>query len=203
VTRPKTPPDILILYEETIPRVAFQSLADAVSAPGLALEVVPLPPRGPQAGLSWLTLTVVSVFIGRSYFDGFLKEAGKEHYQLLKKGIGSLWSLFFGEDRTIRVTVVGTRGKVPKHQEYSVTFSVMAEAGSGLRFKLLLPDDCSAEEFNLATANFLEFFSRYYAGRLDSSTQLRLTSYRVIGGTIPMAYDRANACFVFLDPTAS
>jgi hypothetical protein len=120
--------------------------------PGLALEVEPRPSTGPQAGLVWLLPTAVILFIGRSYFDGFLKEAGKDHYQLLKERIASLWSLFFDDDRAIQTTVVGTPGKVPKDQRYSVTFSMMAEANSGLIFKLLLPDEISAEEFNLAIA---------------------------------------------------
>jgi hypothetical protein len=55
----------------------------------------------------------------------------------------------------------------------------------------------------LPSLEFLEFLSRYYSGRLDSTTQLRLTISHAIGRTILMVYDKANACFVFLDLTAS
>jgi hypothetical protein len=196
-----TKPDILISYEDTIPAVTFQPLADTVSAPGLALEVEARPATG-QAGLFWLLPTAAIIFIGRSYFDGFLKEAGKDHYQLLRKGIGSLWSSFFGEGWTIRATLFGTPGKIPTDQKFSITFSIMAEANSGLIFKLLLRDESSAEEFNLVIADFLDFLSSYYSGHLDSATQLRLAGAREAGRTILIAYDNANGWFVFLDPIA-
>jgi hypothetical protein len=189
---PKQSPDIWISYEETIPGAAIQRFADAVSAPGLALEVETRPSSGPQAALIWLAATAVIIYLGKPYFEGFLKEAGKDHYQLLKKGISSLWSSFFGDARAVRMTIVGSRGKLPKALKYSVAFSIMAEANSGLRFKLLFPDDISAEEFDLAVANFLAFLSRYYSGDIDSGTQHRLASYRAMGHTILLTYDNAN-----------
>jgi hypothetical protein len=196
-------PDILISHEDTIPSTAFQPLVDTVSAPGLALELEARTPSGPQAGLFWLLPTAAIVFIARSYLDGFLKEAGKDHYQLLKKGIASLWPVFFGEGRAIRATLVGTPGKIPRDQTYSITFSMMAEANSGLTFKLLLRDDISAEEYNFVIAEFLDFLSRYYSGSLDSPVQSRMASSRVVGRTIVMAHDTATGCFVFLDPTTA
>jgi hypothetical protein len=129
-----------------------------------------------------------------------LKEAGKEHYHLLKAAIGSLWSSFFGENRAVRARLVGSRGKVPADQKYSITISIVAEANSGLRFKLLFEDECSSEELNLAVASFLRFLEKYYEDSLNLDTQVRLTRARVIGRTILLAYDRKNDFFVFLDP---
>jgi hypothetical protein len=197
----KTPPDLVITYQLPLPGEAIQPFVDAVKAPGLALVVEPKPPSGPFAGFQWLLPTAVIIWFGKSYFDSFLKEAGKDHYALVKRGLSSLWPLFFGEGRGVRLTAVGTPGKIrPDDAKYSLGMSILAEAGSGLHFKLLFPDDISAEGFNAATASFLRFLERYYAGDLDVATELRLGAARAVGRTILVEYDQDQGFFRFLDP---
>jgi hypothetical protein len=197
----RTPPDLLLSYQLPLPKEALQPFIDAVSTPGLALVIEPRPPSGPFAGFQWLLPTAVIVWFGKSYFDGFLKEAGKDHYALVKRGFTSLWPLFFGESRAVRMTAVGTPGKIrPDDAKYSLGISILAEAGSGLHFKLLFPDDISAEGFNIATASFLHFLERYYGGDLDVATELRLGAARAVGKTILATYDPDQGFFRFLDP---
>jgi hypothetical protein len=84
--------------------------------------------------------------------------------------------------------------------KYSITILLLADAGNSRRFKLLFEDDMSAEDFNLAVSKFLDFLADYYGNRLDQGTQARLSSARVVGGTILAAYDRASGEFTFVDP---
>lgn len=198
---PRTLPDLLISYQLPLPEEAVRPFIDAVDAPGLDLSVEPRQPSGPFAGFQWLLPTAVFIWFGKSYFDGFLKEAGKDHYLLVKRGLSLLWPVFFGESRGVRVTAVGTPGKIrPDEAKYSLGISILAEADSGLHFKLLFPDDISAEGFNVATASFLGFLERYYAGALDVATELQLSSARVLGKTILVTYDQVQGLFRFLDP---
>lgn len=127
---------LVISYDEAIPAALLQPFLDIVPAPGLIVLAASRPSTRAQAGIQWLLPTAIVIYVSRSYFDGYLKEAGKEHYHLLKAAIGSLWSSFFGENRAVRVSLVASRGKVASDQQYSITISVMAEANSGLRFKL-------------------------------------------------------------------
>jgi len=197
----RTLPDLLLSYELPLPEEAVRPFVDAVRAPGLAFVVEPRPPSGPFAGLLWLLPTTVIIWFGKSYFDGFLKEAGKDHYTLVKRGLNSLWPLFFGESRGVHATAVGTPGKIrPGDDKYSLAISILAEAGSGLHFKLLFPDDLSAEDFNDATAKFLHFLERYYIGDLDPATELRLGAARKVARTILVTYDPDLGFFKFLDP---
>ena len=134
-------------------------------------------------------------------FDGFLKEAGKDHYALVKRGINSLWPTFFGESRSVRVTAIGTRGKIrPADDKYSLGISIFAEADSGVHFKLLFPDDLSAEGFNSATASFLDFLKRYYSSDLDPVTAMQISAVRKVGRTILVTYDPDQRLFAFPDP---
>jgi hypothetical protein len=197
----KTPPHLLISYQLPLPEEAIRPLVDAVKAPGLDLVVEPRPPSGPFAGFQWLLPTAVIIWFGKSYFEGFLKEAGKDHYALVRRGLSSLWPLFFGEGRDVRVTAIGTPGKIRSDEaQYSLGISILGEAGHGLHFKLLFPDDISVEGFNAATASFLSFLERYYAGELDAATELRLRAARAIGGTTLVTYDQDQDFFRFLDP---
>lgn len=70
-------PDLGILYDDTIPDALFRPFADAISAPGLVIRVESRPAPGPLAGIVWLFPTIVVLYVARSYFDGFLKEAGR------------------------------------------------------------------------------------------------------------------------------
>jgi len=194
-------PDLLISYDLSLPEEVVQPFISAIEAPGLVLVVEPRPPTGPMAGVLWLLPTTIAIWFARSYFDGFLREAGKDHYALLKRGLSSLGPLFFGENRAVRVTAVGTPGKIrPGDEKYSLGISIFAEAGSGLRLKLMFPDGLSAEGFNAATAAFLHFLERYYAGELDVSTEVHLGAAREVGGTIFATYDLDRGLFRFLDP---
>src|SRR5260370_35756836 len=108
----KSPNHLLLSYDETIPEVVLRPFSETVSAPGLTVVVEPRPSMRPQAGIQWLLPTAVVIYISKAYFDGDLKEAGKEHYHVLKNAIHSLWRSFFGENRAVRGHLATSRGKI-------------------------------------------------------------------------------------------
>ncbi len=67
-----------------------------MSAPGLDLVVESRPSNGPLAGLEWLIPTGVILFLAQGYFNGFLNEMGKDHYEVLKAGLKALRRRFSG-----------------------------------------------------------------------------------------------------------
>jgi hypothetical protein len=92
-----------------------------------------------------------------SYFDGFLEEMGKDHYSPLKKGLMSLGSKLLGKS-TPEVVTIGSPGKVSATRLYSLNYSIIAEAEDGQRFKLLLQQNASEQQYEKILENFLEFF---------------------------------------------
>ena len=70
---------------------------------------------------------MVVLFIGKAYFDGFLKEMGKDHYASLKAGLKSLYSRLLGPGAP-QTVVVSAGGKPSTDQPYSVLFSIFGEA---------------------------------------------------------------------------
>ena len=79
-------PDIAVTYNEHCSSDPFQEFADVVRVESLRLVVCPIPDSSANACIEWFMIPLAgAVFFAKSYFDGFLKEAGREHYQGLKK----------------------------------------------------------------------------------------------------------------------
>src|SRR5690348_1427845 len=83
--------DLYVQYPPAFSDEALDEFLNATRHPEVGMRIE-RPNPAPQAGVEWLLPTAAFVFISKSYFDGFLKEAGKDHYDLLKKGAGKLWA---------------------------------------------------------------------------------------------------------------
>jgi len=79
--------DVALSYRKEICTDVIDDFIQLVSVPRLRLIVDKREKDGPYAGIEWLLPTAVVFFICKSYFDGFLKEMGKEHYHLLKNAL--------------------------------------------------------------------------------------------------------------------
>jgi hypothetical protein len=191
---------IAIIHSPAIASGEFDDFANVVAAPNLSLRIDSRDHDGPYAGLEWLVPTAVAVYLGKSYFDAFLKEMGKDHYQLLKKGLKTFRTKFVGPNAP-QVTIISSSGKVNTSQQYSLVFSVLAEAESGRRFKLLVERDISENEFDEVVDAFLSFLESYHSGTLDTADVEKLKSARAIGGTLLLAFDRATKAIEPKDPT--
>lgn len=192
------PPQVVVSYDENIPEEVLGGFREAVADDRLHLRIESRPTT-PQAGLEWLVPTAVVIFLGKAYFDAFLKEAGKDHYHLLKSGISSLWRTLVSRDRKVNLRLLKSGGKVVEGK-YSLALSVMAEAAEGYRFKLLLEDSVGEEDFNAVIAMFLDFLETYYADRLDPNLRKDLREGRVVGRTILIAYDAELGALRVIDP---
>ncbi|MFT6138580.1 MAG: hypothetical protein ACJAUJ_001675 [Salibacteraceae bacterium] len=156
-------PDIGVVFEERIPHDFFDSFQNDIKAEGLDLVVESREPTGAMACAEWFIFPIVAAFIGKSYFDGFLKEMGKDHYQSLKNSFSNLTTKVMNNPR-IEPTLFGTAGKISTNNPFSLAFAIHAEAESGYRFKLLLPKSTGDCDYNLITSKFMDFLSDYHLG---------------------------------------
>ena len=181
-------PHIGISYEGNIPESTFSEFLDDVSNEKLLINVKSREQGGPHAGFEWLLPTMVVAYISKSYFDAFLKEMGKDHYLLLKKGLASLRARLVGE-KAPEVTIISTPGKTNKANKYSFVFSIIAEAEEGQRFKLLIQEGVSEGEYARINDAFLTFLEQYHSGNLDKKMVEKLVSVNVVGGTLLLAFN--------------
>jgi hypothetical protein len=192
-------PHLALIYVDTISADSFSEFARDVAAEGLNLHVESREISGPYAALEWLIPTAVIVYVSKSYFDGFLKEMGKDHYALFKRGLNGLYEKVLGAAAP-EVTLVSSAGKVKSDQPYSLYYSIIAEAGEGLKFKLLLAQSASAEEYQASVAAFLAFVETYHANTMEHANRELLDKSSVVGGTILLGYNLDTRRLESLDP---
>jgi hypothetical protein len=157
-------PDIAISYEESIPADLFDDFDKSLREDSLNFVIDVRPNPGPCAGIEWFLPTAIIVFIGKSYFDGFLKEAGKDHYNKLKESISGLTRKTMTQPRIEPIIIASHEGKIRKDNPYSLAFSIYAEANNGNRFKLLIPKPNSSIDYNEIIYKFLDFLNDYHDG---------------------------------------
>jgi hypothetical protein len=156
-------PDVGVIFEENVPNDLFEAFKNDVKANGLNLVVESREPSGPMACAEWYILPAVAAYIGKSYFDGFLKEMGKSHYQLLKDALSNLTNEVMSKQR-FEPTLFGTTGKISSKNPFSMAFSIHAEAENGYTFKLLIPKSASGCDYDLISNRFMDFLSDYHLG---------------------------------------
>jgi hypothetical protein len=171
---------VALVYSDALPEAPFDEFAKLVSSPGLDLKVASSEQRGPQAGIEWLLPTAAILYLGKSYFDGFLKEMGKDHYNALKRGAERLWASLVAPDREIVVHVFSTRGKVNPTDTVSRIFSIYSDTPDGGRIKFLFEDGLEREEFMRAFQATLDALEDYHTGNPRS-----LIRHGIVNANIP------------------
>jgi hypothetical protein len=191
-------PNVTVLHVDSVSESDFAELKMAVQDEGMRFHSESYK-FSPQAGVEWLLPTALAVFFFKSYFDGIFKEIGKDHYCAMKAGLKPLWSRLLGPAAP-KMVVVGTQGKVRAGQPYSLMYSIVAEAGPQLRFKLMFPSSLSAQEYEEAVAAFFLFLKDFHGQSLADSMVVKLQSARILSGTVLLVYDQAEAALRVVDP---
>lgn len=193
-------PHIGIFHWNSVPKGTFSEFSEIIANPDLTLQFEPREPDGPYACVEWLLPTAVIVFISKGYFDGFLKEMGKDHYVLLKNGIDTLYKRFFSPEGPKFVTIA-TNGK-GSEDKYSRGFSIYAEGNEGLQFKLLLEEKISETEYKERVDLFLNFLHAYHERTTDGDTAAPSTQAKIGRTTILLAYNCDSNTLEHIDPIA-
>lgn len=194
-----TPPQIAIFHTDTIPEDVFSEFVRIISTERLKLEIESREDDGIYAGLEWLIPTAVIIYIGRSYFDGFLKEMGKDHYNLLKAGFKALREKLLGPAAP-QIAVVSNAGKTTPNQPYSLGYSIMAEGNGSLRFKLLLQREVSEHEYDEILNAFLGFLEAYHSHAPEAEFAANLEAPRALGGVVLLAFNLETKALEVIDP---
>lgn len=130
---------------EMVPEDVISGLTEAISASG-GPSLVEREEKYPmQAGLEWLAPTALVVFIAKPYFESFLTEMGKDHYNLLKKAVKKAATHLLNRSAP-KFRIIHSPGKVHTAATYSPAFSIYVEINSKLNLKLLFPSEPTEKE---------------------------------------------------------
>lgn len=192
-------PQIGILHAERFESSIFEEFALEVEHDDLDLQIQKTPDPGPFLTLEWFIPTAIIAFIGKAYFEEFLKEMGKEHYKVLKSSLVKLTTKTISQPR-IEPTLMSSSGKVSKDNPFSMAYSIVAEGNNGYKFKLLIPKYSQNINYESIVLKFMDFISDYYVFGLDShaSQQIALSGER--RGTILVYYNFETGVIEWRDP---
>ncbi len=151
---------ILFTYPEHLPKEYGTKVHDELKADGLNIRIVE---EGPKffASLEWAVPGLIAAYIVKPYFESFLKEMGKDHYNHLKNWIKKASS----NSRLIRTTTVTSKGavdKVTKEDTQSKAFSIYIETIEGRMIKLLFDESLEEEIWNRHLDIMLEWVTQHY-----------------------------------------
>jgi len=116
---------IALIFEEDVNEEIFTTFIDTISSDKLSVEKVSIPKHGAFMCPEWLMPTAIFAYLSKPYFDTFLKEMGKDHYNLLKKGFSSLYKNVIGSEapKLQIITSSSSPNKIVKDNPYSLYFS--------------------------------------------------------------------------------
>lgn len=152
-----------------------------------------------QAGLELLAPTALIVFLAKPYFESFLSEMGKDHYNLLKKALKAAANRLLSRSGP-KIRLVHSNGKIKNSGKYSLTFSIYVEVSEKLNLKLLFPVELQEEGVHEIIEAYSSFIEALYAGQIDEILIHKLSGGRVIGKTMLIAYDVETKALSPVDP---
>lgn len=190
--------NVTLIYDDALSTDVVQEFKNIVGSGGVNFRLVDSQRNIAMASLEWLMPTAALIYIAKSYFDGFLSEAGKDHYRKLKDGVK-----FLGEKlKDFEIVKVGGPGNKAR-DKFSYSYSIWFESDSGIRFKCLFPRNLSKEDMDKSIDLFLELIQNYYIGWLDGEFERVLSESLPIGGVILISCDPKSGAVEIIDPLPS
>ncbi len=162
----KNIPHIAIEYPDYFPEDFGDLLSGGIEHELLDLRVVRKEPTAWLAS-EWIIPGIIAVYILKPYFESFLKEAGKDHYLLLKNKLNDILS----KTKTMEVKIVasaGTTDKVDNSNTQSKAISVYIQTEKGIMIKLLYDNNLDLETWQSSTNEFLKLIENHYENQNDN-----------------------------------
>ena len=181
-------PQVGILHTERFDNSIFEEFLSEVEHDNLDIQIQETPEPGPFAAVEWFIPTAIIVFIGKAYFEEFLKEMGKDHYNALKSSLAKLTKKTVSQPR-IEPVLMSSSGKVNSDNPFSMAYSIIAEGNDGYRFKLLIPKYSSSGNYEAMVLKFMDFIADYHALGLDSAAAEQISRSGAPGGVILVSYN--------------
>ena len=174
-------PHLALIHDERIPSEILDQFCCDIEDSLLDFRRQSLPERGPQNSLDAWVLSAIAFIILKPYFDAFLKEAGRDHYNILSNALKKIWNRIFSKDANFRFAILTSSGEVKP--EYSFLLSIYAEINNGRKVKLLIREGCSKDEYIETIRAFLNLLESYYFDVPNKGVEIDLDSEKDYWGT--------------------
>jgi len=167
-----TKPDIGLIYPNYFPEEFGETVTSDIANEKLNLVLKREEPQ-PWASVEWAIPGIIAAYIFKPYFESFLKEAGKDHYNLLKKCLNKL--LKFNKNAPVETIVSdGSPKKVDKTNSQSKAISIHIEMKDGRKLKLLFDNELNLEDWTNGLESILDKVQEQYLDYPNDDLTLEL-----------------------------
>ena len=119
------------------------------------------------AASEWIIPGIVAVYILKPYFEAFLKEAGKDHYSLLKNKIKDILAKTKSMDVKTLTASESTK-KINNSNSQSKAISIFIQTENGVLIKLLYDNNLDLKTWQNSTINFLQHIEEHYENSINN-----------------------------------
>ena len=152
-----------------------------------------------QNTIEWLAPTALIVYLAKPYFESFLSEMGKDHYNLLKKALKKVAKQLLGPSGP-KMHIVNSNGAIKTTGDFSLTFSIIVGVSESLNLKLLFPTELREEGVHEIIEAYSNFIDSLYTGDLKEELIQKLSAGRVLGRTMLVTYNQKSKEIEPVDP---
>lgn len=148
-------------FPEVAPDIFIEKVIKDLKVTGLDIGVHKRPELGPMNAIEWVIPTAIAAYLFKSYFDGFLKEAGKDHYNVLRNWLKH----FIDTGRAIKVnTIYSSKSPSKKNNNntQSKSVSLILQTKNDKIIKLLFDEDLVKEDWDNAIDQLLDYAIENY-----------------------------------------
>ncbi|HEX7904675.1 MAG TPA: hypothetical protein VF487_12405 [Chitinophagaceae bacterium] len=182
---------------ENIPEAILNGLTVELDTTGLNIEIKRLPIPIYNA-FEWAIPGIIAAYILKPYFESFLKEAGKDHYNHLSKWLKSLVT----KARHIKVhTVAASQSteKLDSTYSQSKSISVYCQTRDDRIIKLLFDETLTDSDWQNAIDKIIELLNENYAKTSDDKLTEQLKTLNQKNRTFYAFIDRNTKEWIFKD----
>lgn len=154
-------PAIGFLYPKDIPDDVLNSEIEQFRAENLYIQHRKIE-HGPFAALEWAVPTIFAAYILKPYFEAFLSEAGKDHYQILKNGLKK----WIEKGKLIDAKLIAASdspNKLSKNYNQSIVISISVQTKDNRQIKLLFDNELEKSDWDDAINQLLDLLEENFA----------------------------------------
>jgi hypothetical protein len=189
---------IIFTCPHEMPDILIDHLTKEVKFDRLEFQIVKTP-QITYASLEWAIPTAIAVYIIKPYFESFLKEAGKDHYYILKKWIQKI----VNDSRLMKVTTLTSTNSIHKTDSsntQSKAISIFLEIPKIGVVKLLFDEQLDNNIWNRNIDKIFDWIYDYYEKNSnDSISQQLLQLKRKENDTFYAIIDRKTNEWMFIN----
>ena len=189
-------PDIYIDVSDIFSDEFIETFETDLKADGLNLTINVRKQQTQFALAEWAVPSFLAAYILKSYFDGFLKEAGKDHYSVLKNWLTSKMKIL----KTMTTTTVVSENspdKIDINNTQSKAFSIESITLDGVKIKFLFDNNLNIEQWILLSDKSLELLNDHFTNYPIDKISLQIKEIHIRGNQIFGLIDNNNLEWTF------